>query len=75
MSSRMRDNDRRMDDKDYSSPYDRNRHDDRRYMDMEDHYSDNPRDDRIGMDRGYCDDRRSRRDMWDMRDERGDIDR
>lgn len=66
----MREGDRRIDDKDYSSPYDRSRHDDRRYLDMEDHYNENSRDDRMGVDRGYCDERRGRRDMWEVRDDR-----
>lgn len=73
---RIRDSDRRLEDKDYGSPYDRTRHDDRRYLELDDHYNENSRDDRIPIDgRDYSDDRRTRRDLWDLREDRGDIDR
>ena len=66
-----------MDDKGYGSPFDRNRHDDRRFMEVDERYNEGPRDDRIPMDgREYVDDRRGpRREMWDMRDERVEMDR
>lgn len=64
---RLHEVDRRLDDKDYGSPYDRARIEDRRYLDMEEHYEP-PREDHLPRD--YVDDRRSRREMWDIRDER-----
>lgn len=67
---RFREVDHRHEDKRYDSPYERGRHDDRRYMEI-DHYSETSRDDRLPMDaHDYGDDRRSRREMWDMRNER-----
>ncbi|KAJ8973700.1 hypothetical protein NQ317_000752 [Molorchus minor] len=71
---RIRDGDRRLDDKDYDSPYDRARHEDRRYLDIEDHYNESSRDDRIMDGRDYTGDRR-RRDIWDMRDDRAELER
>lgn len=68
--ARLRETDRRIDDKEYDSPFDRTRHEDRRYLDIEDHYNDNSRDERLPE---YPDDRRSRRDLWEARDER-DVD-
>ncbi|RZC41678.1 nipped-B-like protein B, partial [Asbolus verrucosus] len=69
--SRMRDAERRMEDKEYDSPYDRARHEDRRYLDIDDHYNENSRDERLALEgRDYGDERRSRRDLWDARDER-----
>ncbi|XP_072382245.1 uncharacterized protein [Diabrotica undecimpunctata] len=62
-------------DKDYDSPYERGRPlDDRRYLDVDEHYGEGARDDRIYG--GSVDDRRSRRDMWDERgvDDRENVD-
>lgn len=66
---RVRDVDRRRDDKAYDSPYTRSRHDDRRYLDIDDHYNDNSREDHLPLDaRDYPDDHRARRDVWDERE-------
>lgn len=70
LPSRVRDIERRRDDKAYDSPYARSRHEDRRYLDIDDHYNDNSREDHLPLDaREYPDDIRVRRDMWDVRDE------
>lgn len=53
--------------KDYDSPYGRVT-DDRRFVDLDDHYNDSSRDDRLPIEREYSDDRRSRRDLWEDRD-------
>ncbi len=68
--SRIRETERRIEDKEYDSPYDRARHEERRYLEMEDHYNDNSREERLPLEREYTDDRRSRRDLWDARDDR-----
>ncbi|KAF5307869.1 hypothetical protein FQR65_LT18305 [Abscondita terminalis] len=74
LPSRLRENDRRHEDKNYDAPYDR-RHDDRRYLEMDERFNDNLREDRISMDaREYPDDRRTHREMWDVREER-DVER
>lgn len=67
---RVRDLDRRHDDKSYDSPYARSRHDDRNYMDISDHYNDSSRDEHLPpLDtREYPDEHRRRGELWDERE-------
>lgn len=72
LPARVRDLDRRHDEKAYDSPYSRARHDDRvdrRYTDIDDHYNDASRDAHLPIDaRDYPDEHRARRDLWDERE-------
>lgn len=69
LAPRVRDLERRHDDKNYDSPYARSRHDDRSYMDISDHYNDNSRDEHLPPldNRDYPEEHR-RRELWDERD-------
>lgn len=69
IAPRIRDLDRRHEDKAYDSPYARSRHDDRSYMDISDHYNENSREEHLPPleTRDYPDEHR-RRELWDERD-------